>query len=135
MAKAKKKAYVEAPKYDDLDAATKDYVHHIAAVCHEANRAYCATLGDTSQVAFSAAPEWQRNSAIAGVLFVLYNPEAPASANHEEWLRVKEADGWTYGEQKDAVNKTHPCFVPYEELPDAQKRKDHLFRAVVNALK
>ena len=66
---------------------------------------------------------------------MLDNPDAPPSASHESWLAVKEADGWKYGEVKDPENKEHPCFVPYEQLPEEQKAKDHLFKAVVEALK
>jgi len=107
----------------------------IAQVCHEANRAYCLTLGDTSQVAWADAPDWQKNSAIAGVSFCLDNPDAPPSANHDSWLKQKEADGWKYGEVKDAEKKEHPCFVPYEQLPIEQQKKDALFKAIVAALR
>jgi hypothetical protein len=39
-----------------------------------------------------------------------------------------------YGEVKDAEKKTHPCIVPYKDLPPEQQAKDHLFKAVVSAL-
>ena len=106
----------------------------IARVCHEVNRAYCASLGDTSQVAWEDAPEWQRTSAIKGVEFNLTNPDAPPSASHDSWLAEKRATGWKYGPAKDAEKKEHPCFVPYDELPREQRTKDHLFKAVVTAL-
>lgn len=107
---------------------------YIAKVCHEANKAYCEGIGDTSQVSWDQAPEWQRDSAIKGVNFILDNPTAPPSASHESWLKEKEATGWKYGEVKDAEKKEHPCFVPYAELPLQQRLKDHLFGAVVRAL-
>lgn len=103
-------------------------------MCHEANRAYCAAIGDMSQVPWNNAPDWQRESATKGVEFNIANPDAPASASHDSWLAVKEADGWKYGEVKDAEKKEHPCFVPYEELPEEQKRKDTLFKMIVEAL-
>ncbi|SRR6266404_2106534 len=106
----------------------------IAKVCHEANRAYCAGLGDNSQAAWEDAPEWQRLSAVKGVEFNIANPTAPASSSHDSWLAVKRADGWKYGPVKDADKKEHPCFVPYEELPEDQKRKDAVFKAIVGAL-
>lgn len=106
----------------------------VAAICHEANRALCERLGDTSQVSFIDAPAWQRDSAVNGVQFCLQNPDAPPSANHESWLKQKEEEGWKYGPIKNVEAKEHPCFVPYEELPDAQKAKDYLFKAIVSGL-
>lgn len=106
----------------------------IAVVCHEANRAYCATIGDLSQKPYGEAEAWQRDSAVKGVCFALANPQSPLSAQHENWLKDKLADGWTYGPIKNAELKEHPCCVPYEELPEEQKKKDALFRAIVFAL-
>ena len=109
-------------------------IEQIATVCHEANRALCAGLGDYSQAPWGDAPGWQKESAIKGVEFNLANPDAPASASHDSWLEQKRADGWAYGEVKDPEAKTHPCFVPYDELPKEQQAKDHLFKAVVASL-
>jgi len=106
----------------------------IAKVCHEANRAYCEGLGDHSQRPWSESAEWQRESAVEGVQFVLNDPGAPASASHESWMYFKLKGGWTYGEEKDAEAKTHPCIVPFAELPAEQQKKDALFRAVVLAI-
>lgn len=106
----------------------------IAKICHEANRAYCALLGDDSQQPWHEAPEWQRRSAMNGVLFHLANPTAGDSASHDSWMREKVADGWTFGPIKDPVAKTHPCIVPFNELPPEQQVKDRLFRAIVHAV-
>ena len=107
----------------------------VAAVCHEANRRFCVTLGDFSQKEWAAAPRWQRVSAVAGVRFLLDNPGATASATHESWLKEKEADGWTYGPEKDADSKVHPCMVPFENLPPEQQAKDVLFKSIVDSLR
>jgi hypothetical protein len=112
----------------------KDDAEHIAKTCHEANRALCAAFGDHSQVAWEDAPQWQRDSAIKGVQFCAANPDAPPSANHDSWLAEKAATGWKYGPVKDADAKTHPCFVPYDDLPPDQKAKDYVFQAIVGAL-
>lgn len=105
----------------------------IAAAAHEVNRQYCAALGDTSQPAWEDAPDWQKNSAALGVQLHLsgeYGPEA----SHENWMRQKLAEGWTYGPVKDADKKEHPCLVSFHLLPVEQKAKDFLFRGVVHAL-
>lgn len=105
----------------------------IARICHEANRSWCEINGDHSQPRWEEAPQWQRDSAIAGVAFHRANPDAGDSASHDEWMRHKLADGWVYGPEKDAEAKTHPCLVPFEELPHAQQFKDRLFRTIVHA--
>lgn len=110
-------------------------IAYLAAVCHEANRMFCCSQDDFSQPLWENAPEWQRESAIKGVQFCIDNPNAPASANHDAWLEVKRAEGWKYGPVKDADAKVHPCFVPYDQLPPEQQAKDHLFKAIVGALR
>lgn len=109
-------------------------VEQIAIVCHQANKAWCAVNGDNSQKDWDYAEEWQRQSAIKGVEFKLDNPEAAEDAQHNAWMADKVKDGWVYGEVKDAVAKTHPCIVPFNELPEFQQKKDALFCNIVNAL-
>lgn len=43
---------------------------------------------------------------------------------HEVWSAGRVADGWTYGEKRNDVDKKHPCLVPYEELPEEEKEYD-----------
>lgn len=109
-------------------------IMEIARVCHEANREWCALNGDHSQPRWDEAPDWQAYSAISGVDWALSHPDAPASAQHEAWMATKVAEGWVYGDTKDAEKKTHPCLVPFDELPLFQQKKDRLFRAIVAAL-
>lgn len=106
----------------------------IAKVCHEVNRAYCASIGDDSQPPWAEAPKWQQDSALAGVHMHLENPDATPEDSHRSWLKVKEAEGWVYGEVKDPAKKEHPCMVPYDQLPIEQRAKDYLFRSVVHAM-
>lgn len=110
------------------------HIEAIARATHEANRAWCRANDDYSQPTWEAAPDWQRESAMKGVAFHLANPDADASASHAAWLEEKRRTGWRYGPVKDAVEKTHPCFVPFDKLPPADKAKDHLFRAIIHAL-
>lgn len=104
-----------------------------AHAAHEANRAYCAALGDTSQPEWHAAPEWQRTSALNGVRGVLIDGDTPVQS-HESWMREKRESGWTFGEAKDPVSKTHPCMVDYDRLPEAQRAKDTIFVTTVRVM-
>ena|SRR6185295_8272365 len=110
-------------------------VIEIARVAHEVNRAYCTAIGDTSQVAWEDAPQWQKDSAFAGVSQIFDDPSTTPEQSHENWMAAKIADGWTHGDVKDAEAKTHPALVPYAELPIEQKIKDYLFGAVVRSLR
>lgn len=107
----------------------------IAMACHEANRVWCLANGDESQKPWDQAEEWQKDSAIKGVQFRVDNPEAGEDSQHNAWMEDKFKDGWVYGEVKDAAAKTHPCLVPFNELPEFQQKKDKLFCAIVDALK
>lgn len=107
----------------------------IAQVCHDANRAFCIVNGDDSQKLWNEAEEWQRESAIKGVQYRLDNPNAGHDAQHNSWMDEKVNSGWIYGEVKDAEKKTHPCIVPFEQLPEFQQKKDALFCAIVDSLK
>jgi hypothetical protein len=110
-------------------------VQIIAKACHEANRVWCQSEGDYSQKRWSEAEQWQRDSAIKGVEFRLNNPDALSSAQHDAWSKDKIDSGWVFGEVKDSEKKTHPCLIPFEELPEFQQKKDKLFQAIVDALK
>ena len=103
-----------------------------ARAAHEANRAYCIAIGDASQLPWEAAPLWQHKSACAGVRQALagVTPEQ----QHQAWCLDKRVDGWVLGAAKDQDRKTHPCLVPYAELPEQQRRKDELFGKVARAV-
>jgi hypothetical protein len=49
-------------------------------------------------------------------------------------MAQKKREGWVYGEEKNAEEKTHPCMVPYDQLPKEQQFKDALFGAVVRSV-
>ena len=117
-------------RVDEESGEAKDAVELVAKIAHEANRAYCEALGDHSQPSWEEAPEWQRNSAIAGVRFHMNGEHGP-EASHENWMREKLDDGWVYGDVKDPEAKTHPCLVPFDQLPVEQQAKDFIFRAIV----
>lgn len=103
-----------------------------ARAAYEANRAYCIAIGDSSHGPWETAPTWQTESTKLGVPGVLAGRTPEQS--HEGWLALKRAEGWKYGPVKDPVKKEHPCFLPYAELPAAQRAKDEIYIAVVKAV-
>lgn len=43
---------------------------------------------------------------------------------HEVWSQNRINEGWTYGPERDDINKKHPCLVPYNELPESEREYD-----------
>lgn len=43
---------------------------------------------------------------------------------HDVWAETRIQQGWTYGERRNDEQKTHPCLVPYEKLPNSEKEYD-----------
>ena len=106
----------------------------MAELAHNVNTTYSTAKGETGHVDWEEAPVWQRETMIAGVAFLLANPNATPEETHNSWMAKKEEDGWRYGHIKDPENKFHPCMRPYYQLPLDQRVKDSLFLAVVRTL-
>lgn len=130
MADTKTKKKSTYPKKD----ARSQIIESIAKVCHQANKAYCETIGDDSQVDWELAPDWQKDSARNGVALHLDSDVGP-SGSHKSWMKEKLADGWKFGETKDPKAKTHPCLVAFDKLSPMQQNKDILFMNIVKSFK
>jgi hypothetical protein len=100
---------------------------------HEANRAFCLAIGDTSQPSWDNAPDWQKTSTRNGVIGVLIHGNTPEDS-HISWLKEKTDTGWKYGPVKDPEKKEHPCILPYNQLPVADRMKDHVFVKTVTSV-
>jgi voltage-gated potassium channel Kch len=56
-----------------------------------------------------------------------------AMEEHGRWCDHKVTEGWRYGERKDARGRTHPCLVPWSELPEDEREKDREFVRTIPA--
>ncbi len=52
---------------------------------------------------------------------------------HDVWAKQRLEEGWVYGVKRDDHSKTHPCLVPYEQLPESEKEYDR--RAAMETLR
>ena len=50
--------------------------------------------------------------------------ERLAENSHDVWASQRMQDGWTHGATRNDALKQHPCLVPYNELPEAEKVYD-----------
>jgi RyR domain len=117
-----------------MEDLTIGQIIDIAMVCHETNRAYCRSLGDNSQKPWDEAPNWQKQSAMAGVKGLIEHPDLGPEELHAMWCAQKVKDGWQYGDKKDEDKKTHPALIQWDQLPEDERMKDYLFHAVVRTM-
>jgi ryanodine receptor 2 len=52
--------------------------------------------------------------------------ETLAAHVHDVWAAQRIADGWRFGRTRDDISKSHPCLVPYDELPESEKTYDRV---------
>jgi len=50
--------------------------------------------------------------------------EILAKNTHDVWATGRIKEGWICGKVRDDIKKTHPCLVPYEDLPESEKEYD-----------
>jgi class 3 adenylate cyclase len=43
---------------------------------------------------------------------------------HENWARLRMAEGWRYGPERNETRKEHPDLVSFEQLPECEKQYD-----------
>jgi len=55
---------------------------------------------------------------------ILTLSEILAKNTHDVWAAGRIKEGWIYGDVRDDIMKTHPCLVPYENLPESEKDYD-----------
>lgn len=106
----------------------------IAMACHAANKGICEANGDFSQKSWDEAEDWQKESAVRGVNYVIEHPDATPEMQHQAWCNDKLADGWVFGPEKNPEKKEHHCLVPYSELPASQRIKDIVFTNICKTL-
>ncbi len=106
----------------------------IARVMHEAVRAWQKANDQPASPAWNRAPKWMKDSSHDAVVWRLNNPNAPNSAQHDQWMEQKKAGGWKFGKRKSGSKKTHPMMVPYADLPEVERRKDAMVGALIDSL-
>lgn len=111
-----------APLLSPADV-TPEAIIEIAKVVHENNRG----LSDSKTLSWDDSSEDVQQSAIDGVQAVINDPTITPAKSHDNWMKYKASQGWVYGEVKDEEAKTHPCMVPYQDLPEDERLKDELF--------
>ena len=90
-------------------------------------------MKDTSQTPMDYQPRPEDLSDIQLSPKLKELTEILARNTHENWSRMRMAEGWRYGPGRDDEKKEHPGLVPYEALPESEKDYDRA--TAMNALK
>lgn len=52
--------------------------------------------------------------------------EAIAENAHDVWAKARINEGWSYGKERDDINRLHPDLVPYTALSESEKEYDRI---------
>ncbi|HYE77886.1 MAG TPA: RyR domain-containing protein [bacterium] len=75
-------------------------------------------------IGFVLAPDWVPGAPVTTTDLEPYMGLL-AQLGHVQWCNERHAMGWLYAPgPKDVANRTHPCLVPWHELPFAEQMKD-----------
>jgi len=77
----------------------------------------------------SAAPDEEYLRALQDA-FDINQADANTEENYGSLCRI----GSVLGKLKDPVARCHPCVTAYENLPESQRAKDYIFRAIIQTL-
>jgi hypothetical protein len=101
----------------------------VAKMAYEAMRTFCNSLGEKKPAFEDITPE-VRAGLMAQVKFLSAVPLATADQLHDEWRRIKVAQGWMYDEERDDKKKTHPLMQSFSRLTQRQRMKSYILLAM-----
>jgi hypothetical protein len=89
----------------------------------DANRAQVADIpGKLYTLGYELAPG--NGLAPSQIVITPEQLEILSRREHDRWMAERQRQGWTYGPTRDDARKHHPCLLPWEPLPEAEKQKD-----------
>ena len=83
---------------------------------------------------WSELSDEQQNHAINAVKEIYNSEPKTAEELHELWMKPLLATSWKTGEY-NIIKRTHPCLMPFNELPDSEKLKDILWQKMTEAFR
>lgn len=109
-------------------------VMEVARCAHEIVRGYREAIGDGSCPPWDESEPHERQAAAQRVIEVLKKRHLTLGEMHAEWCEGMREAGWVYGEEMNVETKHHNLLVPFDQLPEASRIEDALFRNTVLAM-
>lgn len=104
----------------------------IAQECHYKNNELMVMNGEEPNPPWDTLDRHTKFMTFKSVLKALENPNLTAKDMHDEWMKNKISDGWTFGDVKDKEQKTHPLIIDFDLMNDIDKMKDQSFINICN---
>lgn len=106
----------------------------IAMVAYEAARAFDFAQYARATEPWAEANDQQVTEFLRIVTFHLDNPLAGDAGLYNEWLRNKEAEGWSWGKVYSEEEQHDPTILPFHLIPADEQARHRLLAAIVKAL-
>ncbi len=71
-------------------------------------------------------PDTFKKNAENAVIQIMNSSSHSPEDLHNLWMKPLVNGGWSQGPY-DRENKTHPCLIPFEELPESEVLKDEIW--------
>lgn len=105
----------------------------LAKICHEAQRAFCQTMGDFSHPNWDLTSPWYQKVMVECVTFV-FNKVSDVNQLHIFWSSQMTALGWSYGLVFNEKEKEHPNLKNFNDISFEEQIKYAIFMANVIAI-
>jgi hypothetical protein len=106
----------------------------IAQIVYEANRAFSEVEGAVAGPPWDSLCNEEKEEIVLSVERLSKSSGSSYAAHHNNWLAAAREAGWRYGPVLNEATREHPCFVPYEQLSEKQKKNDRMIVELVRAL-
>ncbi|GBC62521.1 hypothetical protein DENIS_3493 [Desulfonema ishimotonii] len=110
-------------------------VEQAARSFHQHLKAFRESLGDYTLPDWEETTKHNREMGVRFVRYTLANQSITPESHHEKWVANMAKRGWRHGNERNPDKKTHPCMVPWEDLPYHEQAKTVLMIATVNILR
>ncbi len=106
-------------------------VYLLAEACHEATKVISEQILSEEKKEWKLIDSATKARLINAVQRAIDKKITDPSVAHADWMADMVKQGWVYGEKLDETEKTHPCLVPYDQLPTGQQTKDHIYLSIL----
>lgn len=108
-------------------------IYKIAQECHKMHNLICKSQGEPTRE-WSDLPKAHIDTITSSIQLIQEGKVNDPKDSHNNFMRKKLDDGWTWGEKWCDVNKTNPRLCLFENMTPINLLKEEVFIATVKML-